>query len=266
MTLIPELPQRKITGTDIIVSPLGLGTVKWGRDQQVKYPKKFTIPDDKKVSTLLDKAQAMGINLLDTAPAYGTSEERLGQLLGARRKNWVICGKVGEEFEQGRSHFNFSPEHIRYSVERSLKRLKTNYLDIVLVHSSGDDTHIIEKYGCLQVLESLKKEGLIRATGMSTKTVEGGIMALKLSDIAMVTYNLVQQNEKPVLDFAKQKEKGILVKKSLASGHACQHGEDSVYESMKLVFSHPAVSSAVVGTINPDHLQQNVISASRLFG
>ena len=261
----PFLEQQVIAGTDISVSPLGLGTVKLGRDQQVKYPEGFRIPDDNEVVNLLDLAQSMGINLLDTAPAYGTSEQRLGKLLGSRRKEWVICGKVGEEFENGESHFDFTPEHIRFSIERSLKRLNTDYIDMILVHSSGDDVNIIQQYGCLEVLNDLKKEGLIRASGMSTKTVEGGIMALERSDIAMVTYNLAEQSERPVLDFAEQQGKGILIKKALASGHACLKGEDPVHESMKLVFSHAAVSSAVVGTINPVHLKQNAEVCRRVL-
>ncbi len=252
------LEQSVIPGTTISVSPLGLGTVKIGRNQQVKYPESFTIPDDSTVLRLLDLCQSRGINLLDTAPAYGRSEERLGKLLGHRRKDWVICGKVGEEFEQGQSRFDFTPEHIRFSVERSLKRLKTDYLDIMLVHSSGDDVAIINQSGCLETLETLKKEGLIRAIGMSTKTVAGGILALQSSDIGMVTYNLNDQSEKPVLDYAEQHQKGILVKKALVSGHACLSEQDPVFESMKRVFSHRAVSSAVIGTINPVHLESNI--------
>ncbi|MRI31953.1 aldo/keto reductase [Endozoicomonas sp. OPT23] len=252
------LEQRQITGTNISVSPLGFGTVKLGRDQGVKYPSGFTIPDDKEATALLELARSLGINLLDTAPAYGVSEIRLGDLLGNRRKDWVICSKVGEEFEGGESSFNFTSEHIRFSIERSLKRLKTDYIDMVLVHSNGDDVNVIEQYGCLEVLADLKKEGLILASGMSTKTVEGGILALEQSDIAMVTYNLNEQAEKPVLDYALENNKGILIKKALASGHACLDGEDPVEKSMELVFGHPAVSSAIVGTINPKHLKQNV--------
>ncbi|MGI9277258.1 MAG: aldo/keto reductase [Endozoicomonas sp.] len=257
---MPEtvLETRTIAGTGIRVSPLGFGTVKLGRDQQVKYPADFRIPDDREALGLLDLARSLGINLLDTAPAYGTSEERLGNLLQGQRQDWVICSKVGEEFESGESHFDFSPEHIRFSIERSLQRLKTDYIDMVLVHSNGDDVNVIEQYGCLEVLEDLKKEGLILASGMSTKTVEGGIMALERSDIAMVTYNLNEQDEKPVLDYALENDKGILIKKALASGHACLEGENPVEKSMDLVFSHPAVSAAIVGTINPKHLRENV--------
>ena len=235
----------------------------------MKYPAHFKIPDDKEALDLLVLAHDLGMNLLDTAPAYGNSEERLGALFAKNkglRNQWVICSKVGEEFENGESFFDFSPEHIRYSVERSLKRLNTDVVDMMLVHSNGDDVNIIEQSGCLEVLADLKKEGKILASGMSTKTVEGGILALQHSDIAMVTYNLNEQAEKPVLDYALENGKGILIKKALASGHVCLDGSDPVKESMKLVFSHPAVSAAVVGTINPKHMRQNVETCLSVIG
>ena len=74
---------RPLGSTGLRVSPLGLGTVKLGRDQGVKYPNGFTIPDDAAARALLDQARALGINLIDTAPAYGVSEQRLGR--GIRR-------------------------------------------------------------------------------------------------------------------------------------------------------------------------------------
>lgn len=262
------IDKRPVAGTDIAIAPIGFGTVKLGRNQGVKYPSSFTIPDDQQAFELLNLAHDLGINLLDTAPAYGTSEERLGHLFAKHkglRNQWVICSKVGEEFENGESRFDFSPEHIRFSVERSLKRLNTDVIEMMLVHSNGDDVNIIEQSGCLEVLADLKKEGKILASGMSTKTVEGGILALKHSDIAMVTYNLNEQSEKLVLDYAHEHNKGILIKKALASGHACLKGNDPVYDSMQLVFSHPAVSSAIVGTINPKHLRQNVETCARVL-
>ena len=256
----PTLSLERIVGTDIEVSPLGLGTVKFGRNQGVKYPQQFTLPDDQAMLKLLALAGECGINLLDTAPAYGTSEERLGQLFSRHkglRNRWVICSKVGEEFIDGQSSFDFSAQYVRFSVERSLKRLNTDVIELMLVHSNGDDVNIIES-GCLQELEMLKQEGKILASGVSTKTVDGGILALQQADVAMVTYNLSEQGEKPVLDYALKHNKGILIKKALASGHACLRGQDPVMASMALVFSHPAVSSAIVGTINPTHILQNV--------
>ena len=75
------MPRRRLGRTGIEVGVLGLGTVKFGRDQGLKYPRGFTIPDDRAVRALLDLARDLGINLLDTAPAYGDSEARLGRLL-----------------------------------------------------------------------------------------------------------------------------------------------------------------------------------------
>ncbi|PAW60753.1 MAG: aldo/keto reductase, partial [Verrucomicrobiia bacterium Tous-C2TDCM] len=111
---------RPLHGTDLSVSALGLGTVKFGRNQSVKYPTAFDLPTDEAILSLLDLAREEGINLLDTAPAYGTSEERLGQLLGSRRDEWVLVSKAGENFDGTSSTFDFSPAAITASVERSL--------------------------------------------------------------------------------------------------------------------------------------------------
>lgn len=251
---------RLLGGTGLQVSPLGLGTVKFGRNQGVKYPTRFDLPSDSQVLDLLALARDLGINLIDTAPAYGTSETRLGSLLGCQRSDWIICSKVGEEFEEGQSHFDFSAAHTRRSVERSLQRLRTDYIDLVLVHSDGNDLAVLadEVY---PELARLKQAGLVRAYGFSGKTVEGGIAALESGDCAMVTYNLQEQAERPVLDFALSHNKGILIKKALASGHLCLQGDDPTQKSLELVFSHPAVGTAIIGTINPRHLQQNVASA-----
>ena len=255
---------RPLGSTGLTVSPLGLGTVKIGRNQGVKYPSGFELPDDQHVRDLLALALDLGINLLDTAPAYGTSEQRLGPLLKGQRQEWVLCSKVGEEFENGESWFDFSAAHTRRSVERSLQRLHTDYLDLVLVHSDGNDLKVLEDE-VYPALQQLKQEGLIRGFGFSGKTVEGGLKALEDGDCAMVTWNLREQGERPVLDFAQAHNKGILIKKALASGHICLEGEDPVTTGFELVFSHPAVSSAIIGTINPVHLKQNVTTVAGIL-
>lgn len=88
-----SLPKKLIAGTDIEVSMLGLGTVKLGRNKGVKYPTSFTIPDDEAALKLLEQAWELGINLIDTAPAYGNSEQRLGELLPQLPHDFVICSK-----------------------------------------------------------------------------------------------------------------------------------------------------------------------------
>jgi aryl-alcohol dehydrogenase-like predicted oxidoreductase len=247
---------RPLGNTGLTVSVLGLGTVKIGRNTQVKYPTPFDLPDDRTVRQLLDSARELGINLIDTAPAYGNSEERLGKLL-SDRDAWVLCTKVGEEFSGGSSHFDFSAKHTRLSIERSLQRLRTDYLDLVLIHSDGNDLSVLEDTDCAATLMELKQQGLIRAIGMSTKTVEGGIAAAQLLDVVMLTWNLQQQDE-GALQAAHALGKGVLVKKGLMSGQVQANGKDLVKDSMQGVLMEPGISSMIVGTINPAHLRSNV--------
>ena len=257
---------RPLGRTGLIVSPLGLGTVKLGRNQGVKYPHWFQIPDDNQARMLLRKSCQLGINLIDTAPSYGRSEERLGPLLRGQRKDWVIISKVSEEFADGVSYHDFSAAHTRTSIERSLKRLETDFIDIVLVHSDGNDLHILNDCGVYQTLADLKKEGKIRAFGFSGKTVEGGTRALEQGDCAMVTYNLNEQSEKYVIDYAAAHGKGILVKKSLDSGYVClKSGLDPIRASFTSLFAQSGIASAIIGTINPLHLSHNVATAAEVI-
>ncbi|MCG8526275.1 MAG: aldo/keto reductase [Opitutales bacterium] len=257
---------RPFGSTGILVSPLGLGTVKLGRDQGVKYPDGFTIPDDKAAAGLISEARDLGINLIDTAPAYGISEQRLGLLLQGQRQHWVICSKVGEEYNNGQSSFDFSAKHTRFSVERSLQRLRTDCIDIVLVHSDGNDLQVIHQQEVLAELEKCKQQGLIRAYGVSTKTVEGGLQAAQQTDAVMATYNLDYRDEQAVIDYCERQHKGLLIKKAFASGHLCLQGEDPVQQSMDFIFSHGGVSSVIVGTINPHHLAVNAAAVNRALG
>ncbi|TAL06811.1 MAG: aldo/keto reductase [Porticoccaceae bacterium] len=255
------MPRRRLGRAGIEVGVLGLGTVKFGRDQGVKYPRGFTIPDDRAVRALLDLARDLGINLLDTAPAYGDSEERLGRLLRGTRDHWVICTKVGEEFEAGVSRHDFSPGHVRASVERSLRRLQTGVLDIVLIHSDGNDELIIEQSGALETLAELKREGKLRSFGMSTKTVAGGLRAAARCDPLMVSWNLADETEVPVIDRCRELGTGVLIKKALASGHVLAAGDASVRATFARILAHSGVGSLVIGTIDPDHLRANVRAA-----
>ena len=250
---------RPLGSTGIHVSPLGLGTVKIGRNEQVKYPQGFEIPDDQTVSNLFALASELGINFIDTAPAYGTSEDRLGQLL-PNREDWVIMTKVGEIFENGQSRFDFSASYTRQSIESSLSKLKRDRVDIVLVHSDGNDMDIINNQGALEELEKLKHQGLVGAYGMSTKTVEGGTWIVEHTDVVMATYNLETSDELPIIQRAHELNKGVVVKKGLQSGHAV-----NVEDAFRHVLTQPGVSSMIVGTINPDHLHSNVEMCNRVI-
>lgn len=271
------LPLTRLGKTDISVSRIGLGTVKFGRNQSVKYPETFELPDDKTVRALLNCARDVGINLLDTAPAYGVSEERIGKLLTGARKDWVISTKAGEDFGisfksgENESRFDFSPDGLRLSVERSLRRLRTDYLDIVLIHSDGNDVQIIHKHQVLHTLAELKREGWIRAYGMSTKTLEGGLICAREADVVMATYDPEQKEDQQLLDACSTNNTGVLLKKIFNSGHlitnptapttsnnTAQPRNSTIAEKMKVIFAQKAVNSAIIGTLKPQHLRSNV--------
>lgn len=273
------LPQTQLGKTDLRISRLGLGTVKFGRNQNVKYPEAFELPSDDEARTLLNHARDYGINLLDTAPSYGMSEERLGYLLKGERKEWIICTKAGEEFSNGSdgkgiSNFNFEPAALRLSVEHSLRRLRTDYLDIVLIHSDGNDTHLIHHHQVLHTLATLKQEGWIRAYGMSTKTLEGGIICAREADVVMTTYDAEQDDDQMLMQTCVAHGSGVLLKKIFNSGHLIsanpagsqtdKNANRIIEQQMKVIFAQSAVNSAIIGTLNCQHLRSNFECA--LFG
>jgi aryl-alcohol dehydrogenase-like predicted oxidoreductase len=252
-----------------MVSPLGLGTVKFGRNQSVKYPTAFDLPSDDAILSLLDLAREEGINLIDTAPAYGSSEERLGQLLGSRRDEWVIVSKAGEEFHGDHSSYDFSREAISASIDRTLSRLRTDRVECLLLHSDGNDIDVLDHSGALEALAAAKDAGKILSAGISTKTVAGGLRAVELGlDAVMVTYNPWFRDEEPILDAAAGKPVSIFLKKSLGSGWfgGGEAPENPVETAFRFVFDHPATTAAIVGTINPGHLRGNAAALRSALG
>jgi aryl-alcohol dehydrogenase-like predicted oxidoreductase len=248
--------RRRLGSLDLWVSPLGLGTVKLGRNTAVKYPTKFELPDDQQVQLLLGQARDSGINLIDTAPAYGSSEERLGQLLPGLRSDWVICTKVGEQYAGQTSTYDFSAQATRRSLETSLRLLKTDYLDIVLVHCDDNDLQALQASGVLAELAWFRQRGYIKAIGASTKTLAAGLYAAEHTDVVMLAYNAEDQSQAPVLARAAELNKAVLLKKVLASGHI-----QATVSAIGHGLAQPAVASAILGTLNPAHLQENVSAA-----
>jgi len=237
----------------MLVSRIGLGTVKFGRNTDVKYPRNFRIPDNKSLASLLSLARDLGINLIDTAPAYGSSEARLGSLLKGDRNHWYISTKVGEYYQNGISRHDYSARSTRASVESSLSNLDTDVLDLVLIHSDGNDKQIIKQTDVLETLNKLKDKGLIRSVGFSGKTVNGSLMAMNAVDVFMVTLNEGDQSQIALIDAAHQQNKGVLIKKALQSGQA-----SDTHQALKFALKNPGVSSVIVGTIDPVHLRQNI--------
>lgn len=255
-----QIPLRAFGISGVQLSSLSLGTVKIGRNQAVKYPTAFDLPSDQEVRSLLAYALDKGVSTLDTAPAYGTAEQRLGELL-PERKRFQIISKAGETFnpKSGESHYDFSPKSLRLSLENSLRVLRTDYLDCWLLHSDGNDVNNLNDE-VLKTLLDAKQQGLVRSVGASTKTVEGGAYALQHLDGIMMAASLNHDQEAALFDIAKTLHKGLILKKIYDSGWALNSNDKHqvMRDTLAQLFQHEAVCSAVIGTGKTLHLQENI--------
>ncbi len=242
---------RPIGRTGLAVPPLGFGAFKIGRNQGVKYPVPYDLPDEAAVGRLLNSVLDLGCTLIDTAPAYGLSEARIGQAIGHRRSEFVLSTKVGETFENGQSTYDFSAEGVRTSLERSLRNLKTDVLDLVFIHSNGHDQQILLETDTVAILQDYRARGLIRAIGLSGKTVAGAELGLKWADALMVEYHLQDTSHSQVMSQAAAAGVAVFVKKGLSSGKLAAD------ESIRFVLGNADVTSLIVGGLNLDHFQEN---------
>jgi len=262
------LPTRSLGDTGVRVSALGLGAVKIGRTEALKHPGcKTALPSDEEVQRLLATARDLGVNLLDTAPAYGVSEARLGALLTGQRDAWVISTKVGEEFTNGKSRYDFSTMAIRASVELSLRRLRADYVDVLLLHSDGSAEGELERDETIDALRQARDAGYARLVGASTKTLEGALRCVEALDVVMLTYNERHTASELAIAQAAKSGVGVLIKKALDSGWIAHdataqnpspcgdHGATAA--ALRFAMAPADVSSVVVGTTSPDHLRQN---------
>ena len=243
---------RELGETGLRVSPIGFGAFKIGRNEGIKYPRNYDLPDDETVSLLLNGVLDLGITYVDTAPAYGSSEQRIGRAIAHRRRELVISTKVGESFESGRSTFDFSASGVRDSVQRSLQRLRTDVIDLVFAHSDGRDLAVLEDTDVVATLRALRDEGVVRAIGFSGKTADGAQAALDWADAIMVEYHLENRAHEPMIAQAAAAGVGVVVKKGLASGHL------SAGDAIRFVLANPGVSSMLVGSLSLEHLEENV--------
>ncbi len=239
------------------VSPIGFGAVKIGRNTGVKYPGRYDLPTDTDVGRLLNGVLDLGINLIDTAPAYGSSEERIGQAIGHRRDEYLLSTKAGERFADGTSTFDFRGEAIRASLAASLRRLRTDHVDLLLLHSDGRDLAIQADTDAVETLVALRAAGVARRIGLSGKTPEGARAALAWADVVMVPYHLADRSHEAVIAEAAAAGVGVLVKKALGSGQLPTEA------ALRFVLGNPGVSSVVVGSLSLAHLRANVEVAGR---
>ncbi len=203
---------RPFGNTGMQVSEIGLGA--W----QLANPD-WGINDTNEALRIVQASLDAGCNFFDTAPAYnhGRSEEFLGQVLKPVRKDIIICSKFGPSPEWVS---DFSTPAIRPSLEGSLKRLQTDYIDILLMHNPPREMMDGTIAGQYEEMERLKSEGKIRAYGISLDwRVELEMMLdTTRSQAAEVFFNAFYQEPKPAFARACQQGVGLIVKVPLDSG------------------------------------------------
>lgn len=183
---------QKLGKTDIETSVVAFGA--WGIGGGIVWPDMN--PDVKHVEELLDCATDLGINYIDTAPVYGTgvSEQLLGEALKGRRDRFILQTKCSLNWRGDGGNFHYerdgitvnndtSARAVKQDVEDSLKRLQTDYLDVIVVHYVCKSWPVEETMGALQ---ELIKEGKIRAVALSNSKPEDLIEYEKYGHVAAV--------------------------------------------------------------------------------
>ncbi len=195
------------------VSVVGLGTWAMGNDFWGKV-------DDKQSIRAIQEALDNGVNLIDTAPAYGAghAEEIVGKALQGRRDNAVIATKVGIIRTESDFLHNLTPESMRQEIEDSLRRLGVDVIDLYQIHWPDPNTPLEDS---MAELTKLKDAGKIRYIGVSNFTVELVAQARALKEIVSVQpqYSLLHRKEESsLLPYCAKNKIGVLGYGSLAGG------------------------------------------------
>jgi hypothetical protein len=275
----PALERRKFGKTDMNVAVLGFGGSEIGYEKT----------DQATVAKLLNAALDAGLNVVDTAECYVDSEVQIAEAIGGRRKEFYLFTKCGHFVEKPGQHADWSKPALLHSIERSLKRLKTDAVDLVQLHSCAIEE--LEKGECIEALEQAKKEGKTRYIGYSgdSKAARFAVECGRF-DSLQTSCNIVDQEcIELTLPFAKEKEMGVIAKRPIgnavwrydakpedgyhqeywrrlqelkydfASGEArSKQGVDGpAAVAMRFTAMQPGVDVLIVGTSKPERWKQN---------
>ena len=272
-----EVAPRTLGNTGLAVSPLGIGTAEIGM-----------LPVEQDHSErLLNALLDMGINFVDTAVCYGNSEETIGRAISHRRSDFVLLTKCGHKAE-GIEYENYSPEIVTAGIDRSLKLMNTDHVDILLLHSCDADH--LKRDDLIAALVGAKQAGKARFIGYSGDG-EAAELAVGMEQFDCLETSVSicdQQCIEKYLGTALQRGMGVIAKRPIAN--ACWRnlaeydtfyseyarayterlgvmdispetlGFDGSWAELALRFtlSQPAVATAIVGTTRLDHVQENL--------
>jgi aryl-alcohol dehydrogenase-like predicted oxidoreductase len=254
---------------------------------------------DQDAGRLLNAVLDGGINLIDTSPDYGRSEELIGSYIGHRRDEFFLASKCGCPLELPTDALppyphDYSPGNVRADVEQSLRRLRTDRLDLVQVHMSPSQA-TLEENRTVETLKDLQAEGKVRFIGMS------GILpnlpdhvAMGVFDVFQIPYSAVQRDHEELITQAADAGAGTFIRGGAARGAASEDknwqarplgqdpgvgqrnwetsgiagllseaGMSNMEFVLRFTLSHPGLSTTIVGTANPVHLAGNIAIAAK---
>lgn len=209
---------RKLGRTELSVSEIGFGGWAIGGESAIQG---YGPTNDKISRNAIRAALEMGCNLFDTADCYGMgkSEKILGKELGSLRRETILVTKAGFDFYHGPVRQNFNPAYLRFAVHQSLRRLKTDYIDVFLIHNPPGE--VIHNPELIEAVASLKRMGCIRYAGVSVIDVPNGFEAVMAEwvEVIEVPYNMLSpEAELWLLPQAKRQRIGFIAREPLANG------------------------------------------------
>lgn len=281
-----DIPTRRLGRTGLDVTVLGFGSMEL-RD----LPKGRPL-DEAQAGQLLNGVLDAGINLIDTSIDYNLAEDRIGRHVASRRDEFVLASKCGCPVDAdpatagGGTPHDFGRANIRAGVEQSLRRLRTDYLDLLQVHMSPSVDEL-RSSETIEALDELRTEGKVRYLGMSgTLPHLQDHIALGVFDAFQIPYSALEPEHGPWITKAAETGAGVIVRGGVAKGAVDEDGPQKrgqalvpVWEAARLdelvdgisptefllrfTISHPDVATTIIGTQSLDHLASNVAAARR---
>ncbi|MCZ8519934.1 MULTISPECIES: aldo/keto reductase [Paenibacillus] len=272
------MEQRTFGKTDMNVSVLGFGGAMIGLENTPL----------EEAQKLLNAALELGINVIDTSASYKSSEELIGQAVSHRRPDYYLFSKCGEGTSVGLQYPDWDPRNVRPSVERSLKRLQTDYLDLILIHSCTEA--VLRQGGLVEEVKKLKRDGLVRYIGYSGDSTDMlYALDLGLFDAIETSVNFADQEAiELTLGRAARNGLGVIAKRPVANvawnraedepnnpGEYrerldklnypfLERGPEAILETaLSFTLSVPGVHTAIVGTTKEEHLRSNAEMAAK---
>lgn len=232
---------RRLGRTNLHVSEVGFGAWAIGGN---KHGHSYGPTDNATSLQTIAQALELGCTFFDTADLYGhgLSEKLLGQALASQRQECIIATKVGGDFYHGPFRKNFDADYIRFALDKSLERLRTDYIDIYQLHNPP--LMMLERGANYALMEELKQSGKIRHYGVSVHDAYEGIMAIETGkpDVIQVAYSVLRQDPREELfAIAQERDVGLIIREPLANGMLTgKYAETATFDASDMRHKWPA--------------------------